>query len=239
MDAETPFLTAEWRRLILITYTVDAALLDEYLPQGLTLDTHNGRAFVSLVAFDFEKTKLRGIPVPFHTDFPEINLRFYVRQGHKRGVMFIKELVPRFFVAELANRVYNEPYSVANMHSEYDLNELNELEVYHKVTDEHGITHSLRFFVEPTTVLPASESTETFLKEHEWGFGIGHDGQLTSFRVEHPEWRIHPLTRRFQFIWDFGSLYGEKWAFLNNQIPYNILLAEGSAVQVFPSKSVF
>ncbi|MEY4926347.1 MAG: hypothetical protein RI894_783 [Bacteroidota bacterium] len=236
MLSETPFLTAEWRRLILLTYAVDAALLEEHLPQGLTLDTLHGRTYVSLVAFDFEKTKLRGVPVPFHTDFPEINLRFYVRQGSKRGVVFIKELVPKFWIAELANRIYNEPYAVADMYSTYDLNDLNELEVFHEIIDTNGVKHTLRFFAEPTPVLPPPDSSETFFKEQEWGFGVNHQGELTTYRVKHPEWRIHPLTRGFQFLWDFGSLYGEKWAFLNNQIPYNILLAEGSEVSVSPNE---
>ncbi len=232
---ETPkFLTAEWRRLIMITYSVDTALLEEHLPQGLTLDTLNGRAFVSLVAFDFENTKLRGIPVPFHTDFPEINLRFYVRQNEKRGVVFIKELVPKFWIAEVANRIYNEPYAIAEMQSSFLINELDELEVFHKIIDANGVVHSMRFFAEQNPILPEKNSTETFLKEQEWGFGTNKKGDLTYYRVEHPEWRIHPLTRRFQFNWDFGSMYGEKWAFLNNQIPYNILLAEGSPIAVFP-----
>ena len=94
----------------------------------------------------------------------------------------------------------------------------------------------MRFFTEKTPILPENDSTEAFFKEHEWGFGVNHQGELTTYRVEHPAWKIHPLTRRFQFIWDFGSLYGEKWSFLNNQIPYNIMLAEGSEISVSPAE---
>ena len=236
MFTNKTFLTAEWRRLILITYAIDPTLLEEYLPKGLTLDTRNDHAFVSLVAFDFEKVRLKGIAVPFHTEFPEINLRFYVRQGEKRGVVFISELVPKFWITEIARRIYNEPYTVAAMHSEHHLNESNELEIFHTVTDAHGIAHSLRFFCDPTPALPSPDSTEAFFKEQNWGFGQDRAGNLTTFRVEHPAWKIHALKRRFQFTWDFGSLYGEKWAFLNTQIPYNSLVAEGSSVRVFPNK---
>ena len=120
MAAEaTPFLTAEWRRLLLVTYTVRPDLLRAYLPKGIELDRYEGQAFVSLVAFDFLNTKLKGVKIPFHTNFPEVNLRIYVRHGTQRGVVFVREYVPRFWIANIANIVYNEPYSTAKMQSDY------------------------------------------------------------------------------------------------------------------------
>src|SRR5215213_8997960 len=105
-----PFLTARWHNLFLATYPVPPALLEPRLPPGLTLDLRDGRAFVSLVAFEFLDTRVLGVPWPGYRDFAELNLRFYARRGEERGVVFLREFVPRFLIAWLARKLYNEPY---------------------------------------------------------------------------------------------------------------------------------
>src|SRR6476620_2858144 len=93
------FLTAEWRKLILINYEIDPDLLLPYIPFGTELDYWKDKCFVSLVGFRFVNTKIKGIAIPFHRDFEEINLRFYLKYNYqgewRRGVTFIKEIVPR------------------------------------------------------------------------------------------------------------------------------------------------
>jgi len=109
------FLSAEWRDLVMVNYAVDAKLLHDYVPPGTVLDSFDGRTYVSLVGFQFRRTKLFGaLRVPFHRDFDEINLRFYVRhrEGNedRRGVVFIAEIVPRWAIAKVARMVYGENY---------------------------------------------------------------------------------------------------------------------------------
>jgi hypothetical protein len=95
----TTFLTAEWRKLALANYVIDPKILEKYVPKGTELDIWEGKCFVSLVGFRFLNTKVKGIKVPFHVNFDEVNLRFYVKylDGNewKRGVVFIKEIVPK------------------------------------------------------------------------------------------------------------------------------------------------
>ena len=231
-----PFLTAEWRRLILLTYAIDPSLLIPHLPKGLELDMRDGRAFVSFVAFDFLNTKVKGIPFPFHINFPEINLRFYVKRGETRGVCFIKELVPRRMIALIANKLYNEPYEYTPMTSKSRL-EKGQWIVEHQF-DYGGQSHRVCFIAEDKPYFPPEDSTEFFFKEHEWGFGTSHQQKLLQYRVEHPIWRIYPLETRFDLDIDFGLVYGKKWSFLNTQIPFNIMLAEGSGVKVFMGEEV-
>src|SRR5579871_3872040 len=109
------FLTAEWRNLLLFNYAVDPGLLASLVPRGTGIDPFEGVAFISLVAFEFNRTHLRGFAVPFHQAFEEVNLRFYVRRGEKRGVVFIRELVPKRAVAAIARLIFNENYSYAPM----------------------------------------------------------------------------------------------------------------------------
>jgi uncharacterized protein YqjF (DUF2071 family) len=113
------FLTAEWRKLAIVNYDVDPALLVPYLPYKTELDLWNGTCYVSLVGFMFLNTKLKGIRIPFHTNFEEVNLRFYVRYEDgdtwKRGVVFIKEIVPKPALAFVANTIYRENYQSMRM----------------------------------------------------------------------------------------------------------------------------
>ena len=74
------FLTARWQDLIMANYEVDPSLLESRLPAGTSLDLHEGKCFVSLVGFMFLDTRVLGIPIPYHRDFEEINLRFYVKR---------------------------------------------------------------------------------------------------------------------------------------------------------------
>src|SRR5215212_10575713 len=113
------FLTAEWRDLIMANYEVDPALLADRIPHGTGLDLHEGRCFVSLVGFMFLNTRVLGMPIPFHANFEEVNLRFYVKREMpaevRRGVCFVKELVPRQAIAFIARSLFGEPYEAAIM----------------------------------------------------------------------------------------------------------------------------
>ncbi len=231
-----PFLTAEWRHLILLTYAVEPAQLEPYLPNGLVPDMIGQRAFVSLVAFDFLNTRVRGIPVPFHINFPEINLRCYVKYGEQRGVLFIREFVPRFCIAQLARRLYNEPYASIPMWSKIEQNKQQRI-ISHDF-QYGGKEHSLKFTVENRPQQPKENSTAHFFKEHEWGFGTNKKGKLIRYKVEHPVWETYPVETRFHLDVDFGLLYGEQWRFLNNKIPYHLTVAKGSRIKVFPGEII-
>src|SRR4026208_556537 len=95
----SPFLTAEWRRLAMLSFEIDPRVLSPLVPAGTELDEWQGRTFASLVGFLFLDTRVFGLAVPFHRNFEEVNLRFYVRRmasdGLRRGVVFVKEIVPR------------------------------------------------------------------------------------------------------------------------------------------------
>src|SRR5690349_10650745 len=100
------FLTAQWKDLIIANYEVDPALLSSRVPGGTELDLQDGHCFVSLVGFMFLETRVLGVPIPFHVNFEEVNLRFYVTrrlQGEtRRAVCFVKEIVPRAVIAAVA-----------------------------------------------------------------------------------------------------------------------------------------
>ena len=114
MSHQKKFLEAEWRDLVMANYQLDPKLLDSYLPPGTVHDLRDGVCYISLVGFLFRKVRVKGFAIPFHTRFPEINLRFYVKQEIngviRRGVVFISEIVPKPAISFVANQLYQEKY---------------------------------------------------------------------------------------------------------------------------------
>jgi uncharacterized protein YqjF (DUF2071 family) len=217
------FLTARWSNLVLVNYAVDPVKLRP--PPGCTLDERDGVAFISLVAFDFLDTRVLGVPWPGFRDFPEINLRFYVRHEGQRGVAFIREFVPSRLVAGIARALYNEPYRAARMTSRS-----SNTEIVHTVNDSQ-----LRVETSAETHLPDESSEAHFFKEHSWGFGTSRSGTLVRYRVEHPQLRTREV-RKLSLDWNWRGLYGEEWAFLEKQQPRSVFLAVGSEISVSPKQ---
>ena len=151
----SPFLTATWSHLLNVTFKVPPELLLDKVPEGVELDIQDGYAFASVVAFDFLNTRVKGIKIPFHVNFPEINLRFYIKHNGKRGVMFWKELVPKHCIALVAKRVYNEPYEATPMTSQIV-----------KHGDFKKLTHDFTYKGKANQI-EAVFSEETFLPEED------------------------------------------------------------------------
>lgn len=225
------FLTATWSNLFLATYAVPPELLERRLPPGLSLDLRDGQAFVSLVAFEFLDTRVGGVAWPGYRNFAELNLRFYVRCGDQRGVVFVREFVPQRLVAWLARALYNEPYVAAPLIAKRA----------DEVRGVHGMTYQLRWAgrvhtlsvtagAEPFT--PAEDSVEAFFKEHRWGFGVTRGGRTLRYEVEHAKWDVYPV-RSHRIDLDWSIVYGAEWSFLGDRQPDSTVLAVGSPVRVF------
>lgn len=229
-----PFLTAEWRNLVLVSYAVGDDLLLPHLPAGLELDRFGGWACCSLVAFDFLNTRVKGVRWPGYVNFPEVNLRFYVRDADgRRGVCFVRELVPRRAIVWIARRLYNEPYARAAMRSEVKRGE-DEIRVAHRWRFS-GREHSLEVRGAQPPHRPDEDSIEHWFKEHSWGYGRDRKGRTLVYRVEHPVWDVHTV-RSFELKADFAAMYGGRWRLLDGARPINVTLAVGSGVAVFPTE---
>lgn len=228
-DHRRVFLTARWEDLINLTYSVPEELLRPHLPPGLELDIFEGSAHVSLVAFDFLSTRILGMPIPTYRNFPEINLRFYVRWQGKPAVVFIREFVPKRAIAWSARFLYNEPYRAIQMTSRILEDSYRSIE--HKIAD-----FSIKAIVDSDCYYPEQTGAEHHFKEHDLGFGVSHGGQTLAYRVEHPIWKIHKV-QKIEVNLDFTALYGDAWSILNHRKPAYALVARGSEIKVrFPFK---
>ena len=232
------FLTAEWRYLAMLNFEVDPGLLRPLVPAGTELDDWQGRTFVSVVGFMFLNTRLFGAAIPLHRDFEEVNLRFYVRRkasdGWRRGVVFVKELVPRFAIALTARVVYGENYIAVPMN--------------HRIDAENGsgatpraVSYSWRFRSRENRIeltvggepgQAAEGSDAEFITEHYWGYARRRSGRTMEYRVEHPRWLVSRATMA-GLDCDVAGLYGRQFVEFLKPAPSSAFLADGSEVTVF------
>lgn len=230
-SSSRPFLSARWRNLILLSYEVDPACLIDLVPAGTTLDSWRGKVFVSLVGFQFLDTKILGAPVPFHQDFEEVNLRFYVRHaaddGVRLGVVFIRELVPRPAVGGMARLLYREPYRVVPMRSKVQPGPPPEVEYQWDTT---GRWCTIRGSGSGDGSEPAAGSLEEFLTVRHWGYNGEAGKETLEYRVDHARWRVWHA-QRSHVDYQAAPLCAPDLArALTN--PASILLADGSAVSI-------
>lgn len=234
------FLSAEWRALAMINYEIDPAILQPLVPRGTELDSWQGRTFVSEVGFLFLNTRLLGVPIPFHCNFEEINLRFYVRRkapdskdGWRRGVVFVKEIVPRMAIATVAKVVYNENYVARRMWHGTDLNEMSFTKsgVVEYGWMERSGRNFLRVKATGKPEAPALASEEEFITEHYWGYAAQRDGGTVEYRVEHPSWRVWQVSEA-EFDCDIPRVYGERFVDTLRAKPSSAFVAEGSPIIV-------
>ncbi len=227
------FLTTEWRHLAMLNYEIDPAALKPYLPARTELDTWNGIHYISVVGLLFLNTRLYGISVPFHRNFEEINLRFYVRRevaGEvRRGVVFIKEIVPKPAITMVARAFYNENYvTMPTSHSICKDGPSMSVAYQWK---QPNFTHGLDVRAEGNPILLQDGTEQEFIAEHYWGYAVQRDGSTLEYEVEHPRWRVWRI-QDATLNCDVAGLYGPQFAEHIRGAPASALLAEGSPVIV-------
>ncbi len=236
---KSPFLTAEWKHLIMANYVVDAKLLQPYLPYKTELDVYDDKVLVSLVGFMFLNTRMLGMKIPFHVNFEEVNLRFYVRYNEdgnwKRGTVFIKEIVPKAAIGFVANNLYNEKYSTMPMKN-----------FFTKKEDEIHLGYGWKYrqkwnrleaTIEHTPIPMISGSEEAFIAEHYWGYSKYKEQVTFEYEVRHPQWNIFPV-KDWLIDCDFGALYGNDFLNLNTAQPNSVLVAEGSPISIMHKRNL-
>lgn len=231
-----PFLRAQWRDLAMINYAIDPSVLAARVPAGTELDAWNGTTYVSVVGFLFERTRVLGVPIPLHQRFEEVNLRFYVRhraeEGWRRGVVFVKEIVPRWAVAAVARCLYNERY--VSMPMRHDIAK-GSVEYFWRPEERWN---RLKVQISGEPAIPSPGSEEEFITEHYWGYSPQKNGGTHEYRVEHPQWPVWNGSAA-ELDCDVAAIYGPEFVEALSQRPTSMFVAEGSAVTVgFGSKIV-
>lgn len=244
---ERPFLTARWTDLLVLNFAVPPELVERLAPAGTEPDLHDGQAFISIVGFQFQNVRVLGIPIPGHTRFDEVNLRYYVKRvvdgETRRGVIFVREIVPRRAVSFVANRLYYENYVTYPMRHAIHMagDELAPGDTVEYSWDSRprlgAQWNRLAARVASPLALPQPGSLDEFIIEHYWGYSRGRDGRAHEYRVAHPPWRV---ARAEGITWDcdLAATYDAPFAEYLAGPPASALVAEGSAIEVYRGRRV-
>jgi len=228
------FLKAKWTNLLMVNYEVDPQILKPYLPAYTVLDLWKGKALVSMVGFLFLDTSVLGIKWPFHVNFEEVNLRFYVKhfdgKEWKRGAVFVSEIVPKAIITVIANTLYKEHYKALPMrHAIKSAGENCTEYLYEWKTKDRWNKLGAQVSNEAVNIEPGSP--EEFIFEHYWGYNTWSDTVTMQYQVEHVSWQVSPVKSAF-FDADIATLYGKEFVPFLSVEPYSAFFAKGSAVSV-------
>lgn len=233
------FLKAQWKNLTFINYKIDPKVLQPHVPKGTELDFYNGKCYVSVVGFLFEDVKMLGLKIPFHINFEEVNLRFYVKRyenkSWRRGVVFIQEIVPKFALSLVANLLYKEHYKTLPMKHSIILNEnSNDYDYQWKINNRWN---SIFIKTEKDPIKIELNSEEEFITEHYYGYTKAGVNKTFEYEVKHPIWHQLKVLETKLAI-DFTANYGKEFEFLKEQKPSSIIFAIGSEVSIENKKSI-
>lgn len=228
------FLTARWLNLLMLNYEVAPELLAPHVPKGTRLDFFEGKTYVSLVGFWFCETKLFGkIPAPFHREFPQINLRFYVRRttdtDDRPGVVFIAEIVQKRMIALVAHAAYGERYLCRPVKIRNILESGKRVLEYGWRSGNSWCNLTAQGIGNACNPSPAT--LEHFLVDRYWGYTAQPNGGCIEFNVVHPVWKISRCNDA-TFLGDPTPEYGPEMARVLRGKPSAAFVVDGSAVTV-------
>lgn len=227
------FLTAEWNDLAMINYEIDPKILEKYVPKGTEIDLWKGKCYISLIGFMFENVKVLGVKIPFHVNFEEVNLRFYVKRFEngewKRGVVFIKEIVPKHAITLVANTLYNEHYQTLNMRHSRTEDETTKRFVYEWKKGQKW--NSIAMTTQKNAVPIEDNSVTEFITEHYFGYTKYSHEKSIEYAVTHPKWEQLEVID-YTIDVDFENVYGSDFAFLQELQPTSAFLALGSTITI-------
>lgn len=233
------FLTAEWNDLAMINYVVDPKILEKYVPPGTELDFFEGKCYVSFIGFMFEKVRVLGLKIPFHSDFEEVNLRFYVRRFEngtwKRGAVFISEIVPKLAISLVANTFYNEHYRTLPMKHLLEVREKSREFIYQWKVNNNWNTIQIETQINPIEIEVDSEAE--FITEHYFGYNKVSETETIEYQVTHPRWQQYEVIKNNSKI-DFAGVYGKEFAFIKELEPTSVFLAVGSKISIEDKRKI-
>lgn len=236
---ENSFMKAEWNDLLFINYEISPEILEKYVPKGTELDLWNGKCYISLIGFMFEDVKILGLKIPYHINFEEVNLRFYVRRFEdgiwKRGVVFVKEIVPKHAITFVANTLYNEQYQTLPMRHERTT--INDKLLFKYEWKKNDSWNSISVKTEKE-LIPIEENSEAeFISEHYYGYSISPRKKTVEYEVKHPRWEQYQVID-YSLNVDFKTTYGDEFSFLQTLKPASCFVAKGSKISIESKKTI-
>lgn len=187
----------EWNNALFIHWAVPPEALQHYLPENLPLDTFEGKAYVSLVAFTMQKIRPRQLPaVAYISDFHEINLRTYIDMDGKKGVYFLSMEAEKSLSVWVAKSMSGLPYEKALMFR----NEKS----YTSKNSKRDFELDAVFEIKET--LATKTDLDRWLTER-YSLYLDEKNSLYRYEVHHQEWEIkHVEVKSLNLKYKIGDL---------------------------------
>ena len=238
MSVSAPaFLSANWQNILILSWPVDAGLLQPYLPLGLEIDRFDGDAYISAVGLTVANSRVAGIPVGPRR-YPQVNCRFYVRRtlpdgGQRPGVVFIRQIVPYRAIALAARLIYREPFQYAPMPDAAGAPASDRQRRIAYAWRTNGPTAGFGADRPPAPAQYAAPGTlAEFLTARYWGYNGANGGVLREYRVRRESWQLQTATAcGFEGDLNMLSDSGPIVAAISNP-PASAIIAAGGPTQI-------
>src|SRR4051812_45302919 len=186
------YMRMSWHDLLFAHWPIAPETLQPLIPAGLTLDTFDGQAWVSVVPFRMSEVVLRQAPeLPWLSAFLELNVRTYVTIDDKPGVWFFSLDAANPIAVAVARRWFHLPYFRARMGLQRD----GDWIAYHSERRHRGFPlGEFRGRYRPTgpSYLSQHGSLETWLTERYALYSADLHGRIFRGDVHHVPWPLQP-----------------------------------------------
>ena len=186
VSKSNPLLLQKWETLSFMHWSVDKKIISKYIPNGLTLDLYENGAYIGLIPFMMKNVRPRwGFSVPFISNFPEFNIRTYVKKGNKRGVFFLtldaQSIITRIYASNFFHLPYRYSRGYVIRKNGSFLWSSNRL---YKGFELEGSCEGYGEFE-----YAEKDSLEEFFFERYYLY-ISSNNQIKSGRIKHHKWKI-------------------------------------------------
>jgi uncharacterized protein YqjF (DUF2071 family) len=194
---DAPWVMSQtWHDLLFAHWPIDSRVLRRTVPPSFTLDEFDGTAWLAIVPFRMTNVAPRGVPsLPWISEFPELNVRTYVRVGDKPGVYFLSLDAGSALAVRAARSLLNLPYFLAEMSVVPNRDTID----YDSRRDDQSAAATFSASYRPVgpSCDPPAGSLEYFLTERYCLYNLDHHGSPYRLEIHHPPWHLQPAEAAF------------------------------------------
>lgn len=187
------FLSMRWRDLLFAHWAVDPGIVERALPDGVSIDTYEGEAYLGVVPFVMSDIRPRGSPIGL--SFSELNLRTYVTVDGTPGVYFFNLDADDRVGVRLARSLFRLPYYRAGMRVDANGSGRNRRITFRSRRLTSGVPPArfeARYGPEGSFSEPEPGSLDSFLTERYRFYTADDRGRLYRGDIAHEPWRLAP-----------------------------------------------
>lgn len=176
----------QWGDLLFLHWEVDYDEMRALIPPELEIDTFQGKAYIALVPFDMKGVTGRGCPAPpALSDFPEFNVRTYVKKDGKPGVWFFSLDITNGLAVWAARNIFHLSYRKAEMSYQAKDKTIH-------FTSHYSEAETFAAEYTPLQkITPFADSFDHWATERYCLYTRSSSGKLYRGEVQHPKWDLY------------------------------------------------